>query len=148
MPPASATITTASQVILLQPLPASSSTQLGNSSQPVRPTNPPQGTSLHPQHRILPAHHQAAQSHPPSAPSSTPQTFVEKVLKVTALVWKGIRTLDRTTLIVGLVIAALGVVPAWRGYVIAQWTARKEFVEYCHMHLVSYSRVLIPWTSN
>jgi hypothetical protein len=120
-----------------------SSSQIpGRSSHPTEPEIPTQGAFS--QQQIVPAlvQHRNGARHPSSTvecerlPPNSSQTLGEKAWKILERTWKSLKSFDRVNIIVGLIISAIVVVPAWRAYVIAQWTARKDFVEYCRINLV------------
>jgi len=74
---------------------------------------------------------QPAQSQP-TAGSSTISLLKKLGFKIAKYV-------ARTTVILTFALAVLAIVPTWRSYVLSQWTARKDFIEYCRDHMVRYS---------
>jgi hypothetical protein len=59
--------------------------------------------------------------------------------------WSTIRSFDRTTVVVGLILATIAVVPAYQSWRLGRWTALKDYIEYCKQNLVSSKPVGHCW---
>lgn len=75
-----------------------------------------------------------------SAPGQTSSSIIHRLIKPVS---KLAKSFSRTILLITLVIAVLGTVPGWKSYILGQWTARKDYFEFCRSYNVTNTNFLL-----
>jgi hypothetical protein len=74
------------------------------------------------------------QAVPQNTPNQISPSIIHRLIKPVS---KIVKSFSRSILFITLAVAMFGIVLAWKSYVLDQWTARKDFLEYCRSYNVT-----------